>query len=484
MWVMPSTIRQSLFRWTLLSSLLAVCVTLLLSASAGYFALRQQIIENLAFTAREIGQHTASFLLFKDPEKAADVLKILRTHPLIQNACLYDVKHILVAQYNKDNTLLCPSYLSSKTILEKSYFHLSQPIDLMKEHAGRIVITATALPIYSYLIVQGGIIFLVMVVSVLSAFWVARVCSQRFSHPVKKLTELIQNFRADGKASLNGMEIVQADKKLSKDMVQLHEELYLMLADVEARASELEEINHALLHAKEQAESANQAKSYFLASISHELRTPLNAIIGFSSILMNQLFGKLGNEKYSEYAKDINESGVQLLDIINDIIDLAKAEAGKLTLSKEHVQVEKAIQKCITILAEKIQESHVSISTEISKSLPPIYVDRLRFIQILLNLISNAVKFTEKGGVVHIGARHEKEQCVITVADSGIGMSQTEIEKALQSFGQVDSDLNRKYEGSGLGLPLTQKLVELHGGTLSITSAKGEGTTVTAYLPL
>ncbi len=239
-----------------------------------------------------------------------------------------------------------------------------------------------------------------------------------------------------------------------------------------------------LLAAKEQAELANRAKSEFLANMSHELRTPLNAIIGFSELIGNQVFGPVGNEKYLEYIRDINSSGQHLLDLISDILDLSKVEAGKLELYEENVDVAATIESCLTLLRERAESAGVSISCHLPKALPRLFVDERKLKQILINLLSNAVKFTPEGGRVALRvAVGPRRGFVIKVSDTGIGIAPDDIQRALAPFGQVDSALSRRFEGTGLGLPLTKALVEMHDGRFEIESTPGVGTTVIVRFP-
>lgn len=260
-----------------------------------------------------------------------------------------------------------------------------------------------------------------------------------------------------------------------------------MLKEIEDRDGKLLRKNVELEKARQAAEAANIAKSQFLANISHELRTPLNSIIGFSTMIKNQQYGEIGDPKYFEYASDIYDSGKHLLEIINDILDLSKAEAGKLSIKYEHFPIEKAIDKAINLITHRAQQGQVTIYTDISEKLPRIIADRVRLVQILLNLISNAVKFTAEGGHVIVRVRAEEganqtHYFFIEVMDTGIGMAQDEIRQAFQAFQQGNGGLNRKYEGTGLGLPLTRKLVELHNGKITIESEKGKGTNVKIQL--
>ncbi|HUO99524.1 MAG TPA: HAMP domain-containing sensor histidine kinase [Rhizomicrobium sp.] len=253
---------------------------------------------------------------------------------------------------------------------------------------------------------------------------------------------------------------------------------------VRAKLSLLTARERQLTEALLAAEAADQTRSNFLALMSHELRTPLNAIIGFSEVLAFEMFGAPQVPRYTDYARDIHSAGRHLLALINDILDLSKSESGHLPLSPEPVDVSIVFRDCLRLLSERAKQGEVGISAECPEALPLLYADALRIKQIVLNVLSNAVKFTEPGGSASVSACVDEDGGItLSVADTGIGMSPEEIPVALEPFRQIDSPLSRNVEGTGLGLSMAKSLTERHGGTLQIESTRGEGTIVRLRFP-
>jgi len=261
---------------------------------------------------------------------------------------------------------------------------------------------------------------------------------------------------------------------------ELTTHVVFVLADL----SERKKAENELVEAKDQAVAASRAKSEFLANMSHELRTPLNAIIGFADIIVRQLMGPVGTPRYVEYARDIWMSGSHLLEIISDILDLAKVEASQLALDETQVDIAKVFATCRTLSAERVARAKVEIEIDCPADLPLLQGDELRVKQIVLNLLTNAVKFSDPDSRVVLRACMEGDGgLALIVEDSGCGMSEDELWLAVQPFRQVSSSVAKRGEGTGLGLPLVLRLAELHGGRLELRSAPGTGTTATVHFP-
>jgi PAS domain S-box-containing protein len=237
--------------------------------------------------------------------------------------------------------------------------------------------------------------------------------------------------------------------------------------------------------AKEQADAANKAKSTFLANMSHELRTPLNAIIGFSEMMIKETFGPVGSAKYKEYQQDIVLSARHLLDVINEVLDMSKIEAGRVELMEERFDLKEVVNAVLRMMASRAFSAGLKLEKVIQDDLPIIYADPRLIKQIIINLVGNAVKYTGSGGTVEIFVHIDADgNLVIKVKDNGSGIPADKIDVALEPFGQVTDNVgNDRYQGTGLGLPLAQSMAELHGGTLSLESEVGIGTTATLTLP-
>jgi signal transduction histidine kinase len=278
---------------------------------------------------------------------------------------------------------------------------------------------------------------------------------------------------------------VIVDQHLTNRAVKEAERLRAYVAELEATKLELEKTAANLSEALDAAAAGSQAKSQFLATMSHELRTPLNAIIGFSETINSEAFGPIGNSRYREYVKDIHDSGVHLLAVINDILDFAKLDAGHSEFDIEPLDPHSVVCDALRFLRSQAADGRLTLEEDTALMEGVCFLgDARRIRQILINLLSNAVKFTPPGGTIRVTAERRAGRLAIAVTDTGIGMSPEQIPVALERFGQIDNTLSRRYEGSGLGLPLAKRLVEQQGGRFSIESALGVGTRVTFEMPV
>ena len=283
---------------------------------------------------------------------------------------------------------------------------------------------------------------------------------------------------------------ITALKRQEEHLLESERNLMLTVRDLqkerqlaEAQSQSLAELADKYASEKTRAESANRSKSEFLANMSHELRTPLNAVIGFSEIMSQQIFGPLGSPKYTEYAVDIRKSGQFLLDVINDILDMSKIEAGKTDLEFAEVQLAGVVDEVLRLVGPRATEGKIMLERA-TKPIPVFRADKRAIKQILINILSNAIKFTPEGGHVKIRATHDRSVVRLQISDTGIGIAPGDIHKLGRPFEQVENQFTKSKGGSGLGLAISKSLVDLHGGTLEIASREGKGTTVTVDLPL
>ena len=269
----------------------------------------------------------------------------------------------------------------------------------------------------------------------------------------------------------------------SEKVRQEHGALLSITEELAAGRIKLRKANTELVLARRRAEEANRAKSVFLAHMSHELRTPLNAILGFSEIIRDKLFGD-DTDRYAEYAADIHRSGSHLLNIVSDILDITRIEAGRLELREENVKLQDVLQECLLAVAPQAAAGKIALVRKLPPPGVTITGDKTKLAQIFINLLSNAIKFTPANGSVGVAVARSKDGGVsVMVRDTGIGMAGHEIRDALETFRQVDNCLARRFQGTGLGLPLAVRLTELHGGTLTVESTPGKGTVVEVHIP-
>lgn len=273
--------------------------------------------------------------------------------------------------------------------------------------------------------------------------------------------------------------LVDSERRL---MATIHD-LSLARKSEEERTHELVELNRKYMKETERAEAANKAKSEFLANMSHELRTPLNAIIGFSELMQSSLFGPLGSDRYEEYVRDIHSSGGYLLGVINDILDMSKIEAGRMSLDPESVNLCPLISETVRVISLQAKEKNIDVKLSIPENMS-VTADRRATKQILINLLSNAVKFTDEGGNIHVRARKTSRALLLTIEDSGCGIPKKALKKLGRPFEQVQNQFSKNHAGSGLGLAISRSLAELHGGKLKIRSNEGVGTIVSVRIPI
>lgn len=277
---------------------------------------------------------------------------------------------------------------------------------------------------------------------------------------------------------------VSSDVRNEVELTKQQGRLRKLVAELERSETKAAELTKHLRLEKQRAERSANSKNAFLANMSHELRTPLNAINGFSEILVGELYGPLGDQRYKEYAQDILESGKHLLDMITDILDMAKIEAGKMTVDLNPIDIVDPVDAAIRMIRRKAEEKDISLKLAANPNLPLVEADHRAIRQMILNLVSNAIKFTDKGGEIRVTVDQKEQELRVAVRDNGIGIPSDALPRLGEPFEQVSDTRDRNYDGTGLGLALTKSFAEMHGGRLTIASEEGRGTQVSFYLPV
>ena len=415
---------------------------------------------------RKVEERTAELSEALDQQTAiAEILRVISSTPT-------DVKPVLEA-VTRRAAQLCDAPDSRLYIVEgdtlrnvAGFGDLSGVIDMVPLTRGRVVGRA---------ILDQTVVQIEDLAAALDEFPEARAPQQQFGHRTTLAVPLVRENRAVGCILMRRREV--------RPFTPTQIELVKTFADQATIAIENVRLFNEIQDKSRQLEMANKHKSEFLANMSHELRTPLNAVIGFSEVLGERMFGEL-NDKQAEYVRDIHDSGKHLLSLINDILDLSKVEAGRMELDVTTFDLPDAIRNSLTLIAERAQRHGIEVKSDIDPAVGELSGDERKFKQILLNLLSNAVKFTPEGGSVTVTAQRLDEAIEISVADTGIGIAAADHEAVFEEFRQVGNDYTKKSQGTGLGLALTRKFVELHGGRIWVKSEPGKGATFTFTLPV
>jgi len=456
---------------------------------------RSAVVDELTTIAGIVADNSTAALVFDDPAAAEETLAALKAKPDIVGGAIFRRDGSLFASYaagvtgnpsargtagrgtavrGKAPAVTRPAASAEaarRISVRDDRLELTAPIRLDGEFVGTLVLRSSLARISAAQRTYIGIVLAVMAVSMLIAFALISRLQRVITTPIERLLQTMRSVSASQDYTL------RAEPHGRDELGSLIDGFNDMLGQIQR--------HEGILHgARHQAESANRAKSDFLANMSHELRTPLNAILGFSEVLMNEMAGPLGQPRYREYAVDIHESGQHLLALINDILDLSKVEAGRVELVDDVIDVGALVEKTVRLVADRAEQSEIEIRVLASPDLPRLIADERLVKQALLNLVSNAVKFTPSGGRVDIAASLEADGSFrLGVRDTGIGIAESDIERVLTPFCQVESTLSRNYQGTGLGLPLTKSFVEMHDGTFELTSRLGEGTEAALRFP-
>ena len=481
------SIRHKLLAFSLLTSGIVLLLCVIAFASRDISFRRDSLERELLAIGEIIGRNSVAAMVFDDREDAIGTLKSLSVKPYVQTAALYlpggsefalqsfgEQSHPIVDRSCVDRPRADISLGTAYVVFAdggQPHANLCKTIVMDGDTVGvlQIVVDLSQYneEISSYIVIAGGITLVLLLFAMALSWGLQGLISK----PILRLSGIMQRVAHDRDYK------VRVKKHANDEIGTLIDCFHEMLARIERHDA-------SLTTARLAAEAASRAKSSFLATMSHELRTPLNAILGFSEIMMTETFGPLGSSNYRDYTRDIYDSGMHLLNVINDVLDLSKVEAGRLDLNRTDIDVEDTVEAALRFFRERSRKAGLTVTAEIEPDLPPLFADERVLRQCILNLVSNAIKFTPSGGSVAVTVRSEPDGWTsLSVADNGIGIAEADIPRVLTPFSQADNAYVRKQEGTGLGLPLVKSFAELHDGAFAITSALGIGTTVTVRFP-
>ena len=456
---------------------------------------RQDLSAQQRSLLKIVNSNIAAAIVFEDSVAIKENLDFYRYQPDIIAVSVTNASKTEVAAFTSSSHSHIPAMPAVlNTVAGDQTFegglYLQEPVTFDGEIIGysRALVSLDALNAKVWFYVRLGLIAVTLTLIV--AFAIARRFARVFSAPIEHLVETAKEI---SKSSDYSMRAQPSSNDEVGDLTRYFNE---MLGEIDLRDKGLLEQKHSLEQlverktheirvALEESEASSQAKSEFLANMSHELRTPLNAVLGFSEVMKMEIFGTHSNAKYKDYAALIHESGTHLLDIINDLLDLAKVEAGKTELMIEASDITRITNEVMEMMGVWAQRKNQDLSFEVHDEIPAVHCDRRMIKQVLVNLISNAIKFTPEGGTVKVTLEKPPTDFVrIIIADTGIGMTTEEIEVAMQPFGQAQSILSRSHEGTGLGLPLVEQFLDMHKAKMRIQSMPGKGTEISVMLPV
>ena len=489
------SIRQRLIAMTMVISVAVLVVTTGAHLFFEYGRFESDLIRDLSLRANIIAENVGASLLFGDNMTATEILGAQRRDSTTVAAAVLDSDGNVFASYQRTGGALSrhpTGGMDWSHRVNGEFVEVLEPVIVGGEKAGYIFIRSDMMEMRERMADYAWTFGVIFIMSMLIALVLSNLLQKSVSRPLHDLAGIVQNVTQSNdyskRASVHGdrelqvlmsgfnemmIRIQERDSELRKHRQHLEEE-------VEARTRELRESNEGLARARDAAEAANRAKSMFLANMSHELRTPLNAIIGFSDLLYQSGAG-ISSDKQREHIRVVASSGRHLLSLINDVLDVAKIEAGRINVDLQPIDLNAHLQRSCEMIHSSAVKRNVQVKVECDDC-GWVMADEQKLRQIIYNLLSNACKFASDGGLVEIRAVEHDDVVAVSVIDDGIGIDPKDHDRIFGEFQQVESDYNRRYQGTGLGLAITRKLVEMHGGQITLQSAPGQGSTFTFTL--